>query len=375
MERRLCSAMEPNIKRKAEKEGERPTSWSYLISHKRNIPFSQSLFGNLFVGKLWFKHWRSNTLCVHMHRFLSWAIMNTSGSKTQKRNNKSVTMSKSRMFEPLSGIMTGGPATDKMSAILDNVFDLLQCELKLADGIQLCDIQFIWLTPKLTLCQMYFFSIFMENITVLFQYFHEYFQLLLLFHNLSFQHVLLCITHSSEYSIIPTFISDFTKARCVFLLYNIPQIIIYYFLFIKVTIDHRTLQSQSLEGVSLGNGSYSVPAFLMVLIRYLHNVNIICFNMSCASLWVLALDCGTLNTDNTACVLMKKKILHSWMCMNMLLLQGTVAQNKVCQIQKHLCYSRLHELKQSEIIFKLYLFVCQTFFYYMFLKCFNMILR
>lgn len=67
--------------------------------------------------------------------------MNT--SQMAVRNNKSVTMSKSRMFDPLSGIMTDGPAHKMSAIILDHVFDLLQCELKLPEVIQFCDIQFI----------------------------------------------------------------------------------------------------------------------------------------------------------------------------------------------------------------------------------------
>lgn len=73
-----------NIKRKAEQEGARPTSWSYLISHKRDIPSSQSLFGHLSVWKprLW-----DHTLCVCVHisrdlfwnqNSIVWAVSNTS---------------------------------------------------------------------------------------------------------------------------------------------------------------------------------------------------------------------------------------------------------------------------------------------------------
>lgn len=129
MERRLCSGMEMNIKRKAEKEGERPTSWSYLISHTRGTPSSQGLFGHRVVCKLRLArhtadHMQCVCACVYVAK-ICWTSLKQKQSRLghfgcitmAEKHNVGVTIQwrwpnqqLSNVLSILSGIMAGVPA-------------------------------------------------------------------------------------------------------------------------------------------------------------------------------------------------------------------------------------------------------------------------
>ena len=146
--------MEVNIKRKAEKEGERPTSWSYLISHKRGIPSSQSLFGHFRLpqhtgDRIWCA---CECVCMHSRDLLSlayeakkaqagpfWTYPTWQLKKCQWR------WPDQESLEPLPGIMTDGPAHRqnicKLVLTTFSVFYSVENELNSAQVFHLRDMQ------------------------------------------------------------------------------------------------------------------------------------------------------------------------------------------------------------------------------------------